>query len=39
MTNVVEAGGLEVQGHPWFPRELEGSLGYTRCCLIKQNKN
>lgn len=27
-TQDVEAGGSEVKGHPWLPREFGASLGY-----------
>lgn len=29
----VEAGGSEVQGHPWLHSEFEASLGYVRLCF------
>lgn len=32
----IEAGGSEVQDHPWLPREFKVSLGYVGPSLQKQ---
>lgn len=35
----VEAGGSEVQSHPWLYKQLETSLGYGKNFSLKQEGN
>jgi hypothetical protein len=37
-TQWVEAGGLEVQGHPWLQREFKSIIEYKRPCFLKKKE-